>query len=394
MISKSVKYFSSDIITSFELAIKDCLQQIQDYLHNDNLNTNNIFLISIFIRADNNDDFKSKKSAFKKIAKERFEIIPPLSFVAQAPFQINISCELIVGQGEFNIIDKDFDKIRYRIVEFQNHSEIYTSEINSELDNVSIKTNSELTFQKMKKLLKYENLEFSNIIRQWNYIENILDFEKSKNYNLQNYQALNNIRAEFYSKSNWINGYPAATGIGMNSGKITTNFIAIKNIGNTIIFPIHSNVQSDAHKYSERVLISDKNENNTPKFERGKIVFYNINIDFYISGTAAIVGENTIKALDIEEQTKVTLKNIKNLVSKKNLENNIPPDFSSRIKNNVKLNEFSNFRVYVKNETDIPKAKQICEQYISSTPAIYLVADICRENLLVEIEGNFFTDIR
>ena len=65
-------------------------------------------------------------------------------------------------------------------------------------------------------MLRREGFPLNSIIRQWNYIERITAFDGQD----QHYQAFNNARSGFYSKTEWTNGYPAATGIGANLGGI------------------------------------------------------------------------------------------------------------------------------------------------------------------------------
>jgi hypothetical protein len=48
---------------------------------------------------------------------------------------------------------------------------------------------------------------------------------------------------------------------------------------------------------------------------------------------------------------------------------------------------FSSIRVYVKIPSDMKKVREICDASFPEVQINYLVADICREALLVEIEG-------
>ena len=48
---------------------------------------------------------------------------------------------------------------------------------------------------------------------------------------------------------------------------------------------------------------------------------------------------------------------------------------------------FSYLRAYVKYEHDIPEFKKICQKHYGDIPSLYVVSDICRDNLLVELEG-------
>jgi len=44
-------------------------------------------------------------------------------------------------------------------------------------------------------------------------------------------------------------------------------------------------------------------------------------------------------------------------------------------------------RVYNKDRKDLSVVKEICNVHFRNIPAHYLIADICRVNLLLEIEG-------
>ena len=57
----------------------------------------------------------------------------------------------------------------------------------------------------------------------------------------------------------------------------------------------------------------------TPKFERAKAVWKEDHGFVYVSGTAAIRGEQSLEGVGIEQQTLTTLENIEYLVSRDNL---------------------------------------------------------------------------
>jgi enamine deaminase RidA (YjgF/YER057c/UK114 family) len=104
----------------------------------------------------------------------------------------------------------------------------------------------------------------------------------------------------------------------------------------------------------------------------------------FVSGTAAIKGQQSISLTSIEEQTELTIQNIQSLLSVENLQ-----------KQGIKSNSSAilyQLRVYVKIPTDIQKAKAVCLKYFPLLSIIYLVADICRPELLVEIEGQATLD--
>jgi hypothetical protein len=48
-------------------------------------------------------------------------------------------------------------------------------------------------------------------------------------------------------------------------------------------------------------------------------------------------------------------------------------------------------RVYIKRQEDYAKVRAVCEQRLGELPAVYAIADVCRPDLLVEIEGIAFS---
>ena len=102
-------------------------------------------------------------------------------------------------------------------------------------------------------------------------------------------------------------------------------------------------------------------------------------LPIYISGTAAIRGELSLENVGIEEQTRITLENIEHLISNEVLEGTkIGP---------VSHAELTYIRIYLKNNNLFTGAKKIIDQKYSSLPAVYVQADVCRDELIVEIEG-------
>ena len=78
------------------------------------------------------------------------------------------------------------------------------------------------------------------------------------------------------------------------------------------------------------------------------------------------------------EQTLRTLENINYLVSKENRAAYGCEAFDLK---------FSNLVVYVKKVEDYQQVRNVVEDAYPGIPAVYTVADVCRSELLVEIEG-------
>lgn len=234
-------------------------------------------------------------------------------------------------------------------------------------------------FKNIKSILNKHQFTIDDIIRQWNYIGNITGHNKQ---NEQIYQIYNNARAEFYKEVQWPNGYPAATGIGTDFNGIIVSCIAFKNnvVNKKTIYSLDNPLQVAAHIYSKEVLLGSTPNSikETPKFERAKLIDIADNVLCFISGTAAIRGEYSVHLQSPQMQTELALDNIEYLISNKNLQNNSCPEFSL---------EICNLRVYIKNKDHYQIIRSTIEKRMPKTPAIYLFTDICRSELLVEIEG-------
>ena len=229
-------------------------------------------------------------------------------------------------------------------------------------------------FEKLDSILARHGFSPDDIVRQWNYIGNITHHREGR----QNYQEFNDARTAYYKKGNWTNGYPAATGIGASCEGIIVGCIAYKSAGH--IFPINNPLQIAAHEYSKKVLVDD-NANaikSTPKFERAKLVEIGNRACCFVSGTAAIRGEQSMDANSARKQTIQTIENIEYLVSKENLERYGCQRYDLH---------YVNLRVYIKNAEDYEEVRAVVEEKYPDIPTVYTIADVCRQELLVEIEG-------
>ena len=240
----------------------------------------------------------------------------------------------------------------------------------------SVESQSREVFGRLDSLLAVHNFRVDDIVRQWNYIGKIVGSRAGK----QNYQEFNDARTAYYSSGGWQNGYPAATGIGASGEGIIVSAIAFKRADNSGVYPIDNPLQVAAHAYSKDVLIDSRADavKSTPKFERAKVITTSRGACCFVSGTAAIRGEQSVEGCSAAEQTRLTIENIANLVSKENLERfNCPP---------YEL-EYQQLQVFIKRAEDFDDVRAVVECNYASVPTVYTIADVCRSELLVEIEG-------
>jgi hypothetical protein len=353
---------------SLEEQFLNCIKQLE------RLNSGKqLFKLNFFVDVSSDEMYKSLKSEIRKKVSKHLSNQIISNVIAQPP----LTCKIIVEVFLF-----DPRTWKARIIKINDDAAVLFERENSKflIGNVQsnlkkeYKTDAEKVFSALGNLLKQVSFPVNSIVRQWNYLEDIVGFEGGN----QKYQEFNDVRSEFYGKNFDKTGYPAATGIGMNRGGIIVEFVAVKSdIVKTS--PVDNPEQIAAHHYSNNVLVGGERKlKTTPKFERARYLeLFNKKLIF-ISGTASIKGENTLGVGDPVKQTEITIENITKLYTSDILKN-----FS-----NEKLQpKYGHARVYVKNRKDFAAIKKTFKAYYGKLPVVYIIADICRPDLLVEIEG-------
>jgi hypothetical protein len=352
----------------FNEQLQSCLQQLLK------INSGKkVFKINFFVEANSKSEYLQIQNAIQKEVKKQVHNEILLSVIAQPPLTSKIIAEVSFYDSRIWKATFFFNENDGTVLFENNDCKVLVGNVQSNSDQ-NCKVNSENAFSGLTNIFNSFSFTVSSIVRQWNYIENILGFDGQE----QRYQEFNNARSAFYGKSFELNGYPAATGIGMNLGGIIIEFVAIQsNLCKSI--PINNPVQIAAHTYSENVLAGEGCVlKTTPKFERARYLEIHRKKLIFISGTASITGEKTVGIGNPKEQTEVTISNIKQLYSVEILKQ------LSKEKINPK---YGHARVYLKTRKDFSVVKRTFKRHFGKLPVVYIIADICRENLLVEIEG-------
>lgn len=311
---------------------------------------------------------------------------PVFSYVSQPP--LDNSGQLVLEVFELTSPDdisaevfyKYAGDVPYIVVENKDSKRVFIGGVMADSLDHSIRIQSDIAFSKIEKIFIEENIPINSIVRQWNYIEQITKINNGR----QHYQEFNDSRSIFYSLTEWKNGYPAATGIGTLFGGIMLDLDALyyfeeqkKNI-----YPLDNTLQIAAFSYSKDVLLGKDDEElkvkTTPKFERAKLIYDQGLV--YISGTAAIRGEKSLEGVGIEKQTITTLENIEYLISLTTLKSAV----AELVNTDARL---KSIRIYLKTVEMLNSARDIISDRYPDLPAIYVLADVCRDELLIEIEG-------
>jgi hypothetical protein len=352
---------------AIEIQINSCISRLRK------INSGKrIYKVNIFIDSETGSVSEPlKNETYSKI----LEIVGSpfiFSFISQPPLSSKVIAEVFYYDSKIWHGTYISYTIGEAILFAHNNIRVLIGSIVSR-QNIGIRKQAEDAFSTLNHLLTNQQFSIGSIIRQWNYIENILSNSEGK----QNYQEFNNVRSQFYGNNFDKSGYPAATGIGMSKGGVIIEFIALDS-DIAISKPINNPEQVAAFCYSENVLIGKENSSKTtPKFERARFLGLLKHNAIFISGTASIKGEKTVGVNDPAEQTEVTIHNIQQLYSKEVIE-------SLSVSSNSR---YGHARVYIKNREDFEAISHIFRNHFADLPVVYLLADICRDDLLVEIEG-------
>lgn len=369
---------------TFESEWNQCLETLK-LVETDSLK---LFKVVVFVNVENDNQYHSLCDKVDRSVKQIFGMqIPAYTILAEAPetpYKISIEAGLVntlVSQVFYRCLNEKC----YTVIENSACKEVWGAGMGSNHQKSSIELCSVAAFEQMKQILEAEQLNFNHIVRQWNYIARIVDFDFVGENRFQHYQIFNEIRNHYYCQFRSIKGYPAATGIGTQAGGVSIDFCAVSQADENFAVSIHNPEQSNPYAYGQEVLIGSlllgKKQKQAPQFERGKLVLGG-STTLYVSGTASIIGQETIGVSDIELQTITTINNIIKLASPENLLFHYPA--LTQIPSRVCI-----IRTYVKHPEHFNIVKQICQQKLGVAPSIYVLADVCRDDLLVEIEAEF-----
>ncbi len=213
---------------------------------------------------------------------------------------------------------------------------------------------------------------YTDLFRMWNLVGDITGDNAEGTEIYQDFCAGRALAFEEWSEH--FEGIPAATGIGSLGTGIDLYFLACRP-GRTT--HLENPRQTPAHRYPDRYGTL------SPSFARGTHLAsegYGTGA-LYVSGTASILGDDTVHPGDIERQLDVTLANIEALVSGENLRQHA-------VDAGYGLTELDNVKVYVRDAEHLPAVRARCAEVFSgAADVVFLNVGICRPDLLVEMEG-------
>ncbi len=209
---------------------------------------------------------------------------------------------------------------------------------------------------------------YPHLLRIWNSIPGInvddAGLERYRRFNLHRFKAY----AE--SKLPTETGAPAACALGSYGGPLVLYCLASK----TPPEPIENPRQTSAYHYPQQY------GPRAPSFSRAALWRGDGEESdvLFVSGTASIVGHQTLHAGNVVAQAHETLTNLQSVVAAA----------VSRGARDLALLSDMLLKAYVRRPDDQPRVHQVLAGHgLDADAVLYLHADICRADLLVEIEA-------
>lgn len=207
---------------------------------------------------------------------------------------------------------------------------------------------------------------FPTLARVWNYLSAI----NVESHGLERYRQFNAGRQLAFAASGrpLVGSVPAACALGTRSGPLSIAFLAARGE----FVPIENPRQVSAYHYP-----IDYGER-SPTFSRAGVLKLAGGEILFVSGTAAIVGHRSLHPDDVVAQTRETLVNLRSVVE-------AAAEASAAVPSRL---EDLDFTVYLRKRSDLPAVRGVLEPALGErSRCIYVEADVCRGDLLVEIEA-------
>lgn len=205
---------------------------------------------------------------------------------------------------------------------------------------------------------------YPHLHRVWNYFPRINEVEQG----MERYRSFSMGRYDaFTDKGRGVgaNGVPAACALGSRRGQLIIYFIA----GKAPCLPLENPRQTSAYFYPPEF------GPRSPTFSRAIL----LGSALLISGTASIVGYKTVHSGEVLKQLDETIANLRTVLGEAKTHG-----FSASNPAGLHL------KVYLRHTDDYPEVRKIIEaEFGYAAHVVYLHAEVCRTDLMVEIEATW-----
>jgi len=204
--------------------------------------------------------------------------------------------------------------------------------------------------------------------RLWNYVPDINGIQSG----VERYKRFSAGRARGYEERFGASAerfYSASTAIGTTGDALVVTCLAAREPGRHVENPRQVSAFHYPPEYGNR----------SPSFARGTVSPAALGHAFLLSGTASVVGHESRHPGDPRRQLDETVRNIVTL-------SEVVGEVWGR--SALHLARFDHVKTFIRHRADFPAVHEMLAPRLGpSTSSIWLQADVCRAELLLEIEG-------
>lgn len=225
-----------------------------------------------------------------------------------------------------------------------------------------------MTYNAYRRLLvQARALGYPHLLRVWNYFPHIT----LESGGLERYQqfCVGRHRALAESLSDFPRSLPAASAVGTMSGPLNLHFLAAKKPGT----PIENPRQVRAYEYPPSYGPS------SPSFARAVLRSSITGSHLLISGTASVVGHRSVHIGEPYKQIREIIHNLNSLIGRtEQLHKDTRGQWSRE----------AVFKIYIRQPEHFATIRDLFEEQLpSDAQVLYLQGEMCRSELLAEVEG-------
>ncbi len=235
-----------------------------------------------------------------------------------------------------------------------------------EADNRRINPSTLQAYRRMEVLRR--QLGYPHLLRTWNYFA---DINAPSNESTRYQEFCQGRHRALQEDAEFIDHLPAATVIGTYTPGYVIYFLAARESGIPIANPRQLNPFEYPRQYGP----------NSPSFVRALVKHWPRRSDLYVSGTASIVGHESQHTGNRLKQLDETLRNLDTLIAQAARQESLAIRATA---------ELTYLKIYLRDAADFDVVQQrLHERLGTQIPCLFLHGEICRDDLLVEIEGMY-----
>ncbi|MFW2440857.1 MAG: hypothetical protein ACN4GR_15990 [Arenicellales bacterium] len=231
-------------------------------------------------------------------------------------------------------------------------------------DNDPVESITQNIYQQINQL--QQELDYPQMIRVWNYLSWINRHDDG----MERYQSFCVGRHQAIDTSQGFETHlPAATAVGTHDDHVMVYFIAAREDGLQIENPLQVSAFDYPARYAPK----------SPAFSRAMVKQWGEPKHLYISGTASILGHETRHKNQLLEQLDECLNNMDILITEADKQAAIGIQ---------DVSDLTGIKLYLRQQEDLESViSHLSNRVGNKVHVVVLHADICRDDLLLEIEG-------